>query len=260
MGASPHPETTIRRRTAGFSLVELLVVIGIIGVLVSLILPLISHVRRHARQTVCLGNLHQIGIGIASYAMDNDGSIPFGPKAPLFSPVNFYPRTGVVTSLISLQDGRPVGLGLMLSKQIFNTRHVLFCPDTDQENLADLELSLVGKGQAQCDYYYRHASGSSLYADATTDHLRLSGLGINSQGNPIRALAIDVNFLALPQLAGFGGYTRTCHGGQTANCLYSDGHAAVLDNRHNAYTVDATTNLANSFSKILDVFELADQQ
>jgi prepilin-type N-terminal cleavage/methylation domain-containing protein/prepilin-type processing-associated H-X9-DG protein len=247
------------KRSGAFTLIELLVVIGIIALLIALLVPVLGKARRSAKRTVCLSNLRQIGSAIHVYAHANNGAIPFGPKAPVFSPTNFYPRTGNVTSLISLENGDLVGLGLMLHRELANTPRVLFCPDVDQESIADTQLSLAGKGQAQADYYYRHASGGELYVDPALDHLKLASLGRNSRGQPIRALAIDVSFLTVPGLAGFGGFTRTCHGNQSVHCLFSDGHVSALDNRKGEYTVDARTNLQDSFRKILAVFETADR-
>jgi len=242
-----------------FTLVELLVVIAIIAILMALVVPAAGRARGIARRAVCMSNLRQIGQAVHHYATLHRGIIPYGPKAPMFSPTNFYPRTGNVTSLISLESGEPVGLGLMLKSELAKTPRVLFCPDVDQESIADMQLSLVGKAQAQCDYYYRHGSGGDLYVETPPDHIVLAKLGKNSRGDPIRVLAMDVNFYTVPGLAFFGGYTRTCHRGETVNALYSDGHVDALNNKKNDYTVDARKNLADSFKKIVAVFENADK-
>ena len=63
----------IRSLAWGFTLVELLVVIGIIAVLVAMLLPALNKARAQARSTVCLSNLHQIGIGLNAYAHDHRG-------------------------------------------------------------------------------------------------------------------------------------------------------------------------------------------
>jgi prepilin-type N-terminal cleavage/methylation domain-containing protein len=71
----------VRRRTGprlrpGFTLVELLVAIGIIVVLLSLLLPTLGAARRQARATQCLSNLRQIGQGFRAYATDFNGAWP----------------------------------------------------------------------------------------------------------------------------------------------------------------------------------------
>ena len=53
---------TLRR--AGFTLVELLVVVSIVGILASLLLPAINQARAAARGAVCRNNLRQFGIGL----------------------------------------------------------------------------------------------------------------------------------------------------------------------------------------------------
>lgn len=62
----------------GFTLIELLVVIGVIAVLAALLFPVFSSVRAKARQTTCVSNLKQIGIGIALYAQDSDQKFALG--------------------------------------------------------------------------------------------------------------------------------------------------------------------------------------
>jgi prepilin-type N-terminal cleavage/methylation domain-containing protein/prepilin-type processing-associated H-X9-DG protein len=60
----------------GFTLTELLVVIGLIAVLVSLLLPAVGKAKSAANAAACLSNLRQMGIGWTMYMSENKGRLP----------------------------------------------------------------------------------------------------------------------------------------------------------------------------------------
>jgi prepilin-type N-terminal cleavage/methylation domain-containing protein/prepilin-type processing-associated H-X9-DG protein len=64
------------RSRKGFTLVELLVVIGIIAVLIALLMPALQRAREHANRAVCLGNLRQLAAAIIMYNNENRGHFP----------------------------------------------------------------------------------------------------------------------------------------------------------------------------------------
>jgi prepilin-type N-terminal cleavage/methylation domain-containing protein len=64
------------RRRSGFTLIELLVVIAIIAILAAILFPVFAQARESARQTTCLSNLKQIGVGVTMYLQDYDSMYP----------------------------------------------------------------------------------------------------------------------------------------------------------------------------------------
>jgi prepilin-type N-terminal cleavage/methylation domain-containing protein/prepilin-type processing-associated H-X9-DG protein len=69
-------------RNDGFTLVELLVVISIIGLLMGILLPALGRVKRTAYRTYCMSNLRQIGIAMRSYLDDNRDIFPLACAEP----------------------------------------------------------------------------------------------------------------------------------------------------------------------------------
>src|SRR6476646_8857829 len=96
-----------------FTLVELLVVIGIIALLVSILLPTLNRARESARRTKCLSNLRSIGQLVTMYANQNRGQIPIGSsgKTGWTGPSeNFY------FAYPEGANARLVGLGLIYAE------------------------------------------------------------------------------------------------------------------------------------------------
>lgn len=67
---------TAQNTRSAFTLIELLVVIAIISILAAILFPVFAKVREKARQTACLSNCRQIGLGFMQYAQDNDEHLP----------------------------------------------------------------------------------------------------------------------------------------------------------------------------------------
>jgi prepilin-type N-terminal cleavage/methylation domain-containing protein len=131
-----------RRRTRAFTLVELLVVIGIIAVLISILLPAITKAKEAANRTKCLANLRSIGQMLANYAVLNKDQIPIGAASTtggggaLLANSYWLARNssaGVSDQDVFLETGknmRYVALGLLIKARLMSEGNgeVFFCP------------------------------------------------------------------------------------------------------------------------------------
>lgn len=126
--------TSIRRASRAFSLVDVMVSIAVIGVLISLMLPTLSHVRESTRRVICQSNLRQIGLGIAQYADEWDDYLA---PSQFFTPDSQLPNNGIeLSQMMTLrtpasgkenQQGWD-GLGLLYSTYQLSAPEIFYCP------------------------------------------------------------------------------------------------------------------------------------
>lgn len=117
------------RFTKGFTLVELLVVIGIIAVLISMLLPALNKARESARLTVCLSNVRQFGNALNMYVSEHKGIWPRfyenGASGPGYT--DSYISTSLAWNTFSpAYPNERIGLGLLYP--YVKTGDIYFCP------------------------------------------------------------------------------------------------------------------------------------
>src|SRR5687768_14294435 len=115
-------------RRKAFTLVELLVVIGIIAVLIGILIPTLTKARQQSLNTKCASNLRQIGIAVHAWASENKGSLP--PRfregvQPYYQPFWSY----LAQDINAGGNPKPrYAFGSMWEKKFLANPEVFYCP------------------------------------------------------------------------------------------------------------------------------------
>ena len=230
----------------GFTLVELLVVVAIIGLLISIFLPAMGAARAQSKFVVCRANLRTIGQLVQVYATQNNDRIPRGPS---FQPAS-YPfsllgediaTTQLWTTAYEVNDeythqAEFTGLGLLARAPGKAGNEFLFCPDDAALNLTE-EGPRIGQPETNAfgSYLYRQMDimPQQIQSEGKLDNLQACDfekppvppdLGGELLRLEVQALALDSNSL------GSGVFEHLNHDGQRVNVVYKDGSTKPFDN------------------------------
>ena len=151
----------MRNKQKAFTLVELLVVIGIIALLIGILLPALNRARQQAKSTQCLANLRSIGQAAMLYATDNDDAV---------LPCSVAGQNGDDYWPILLQQGKYLPRPKVQDVNTLDSSSVLMCP-----SIADISPTSTG-------------TDSPAARVATSVVVAQAGKGVDGRAKPPGAL------------------------------------------------------------------------
>lgn len=208
-----------------FTLIELLTVIAIIGILASILIPVVGRVRESAKVAKCQSNLRQLGLGVHLYAADHNSRTP--PHFTANDPSDVVCENGVL-----LSNGRVFGqlvhedIGGRSKNAYIDAWDILYCPSVPEETYAltswvrpeEISRSNPVRNIGYIWMYRAPCGKSSYQLRGRREHLSNDRVTDRNQNAPV---AFDYGYLAAGVAVNILG--RPSH--ETAmNVLHLGGH------------------------------------
>jgi len=225
-----------RSRRSGFSLVELLVVIGIVVILIGILVPYVMKKREDDRRARCAENLRMIMAALRTYAAGNHGDFPRVTYDPARNPDGYVAFTGAASSdpFVHETQVRPndvtASLWLLVRGRMLKPPQFV-CPSTSDTPDPTSDPSEWGHrsnfaGPGHLSYSYA-SPFSSAPAYKLNDYLPADfalvadkNPGVSPDGSDVSAPAYDAPPFQIARA------NSTNHGRAGQNVLYTDGHVS----------------------------------
>jgi prepilin-type N-terminal cleavage/methylation domain-containing protein/prepilin-type processing-associated H-X9-DG protein len=195
----------------GFTLLELLVVMAIIGILAALLLPALGRAKDSARTTQCSSNLHQLGLAMAQYFGDNDEKYP---RITYWTQYQQYP---------------------VLARYIANSTRIFICPS------AHGETSVANYPGMLAFVTVTNQDGSAWVTEYKfNDNPKLTGGGDSPEDSTEISVARTTQLAPTEFVVALDGADWAArHAGRTKiNMGFLDGHIILVVNNFQTYTED----------------------
>ncbi|HVM62284.1 MAG TPA: type II secretion system protein [Verrucomicrobiae bacterium] len=237
--------TTISKRTSGFTLIEMLTVISVIGVLAALLLPALNTAREKSKRVGCASNLHQIGLAMFLFAADNQNHFP----SPFNNP---YPFTSTSVQSVTvnstlwytaLTNGYTTAKNFVCPDDVYSRgsgiaprSYAIVVADSNPGSKTQAGNQWIAGSRLTCPYltntsvaivaeYYGDNYGGKSYLPALGDDTSPSLVyvtGLNSSGLPLSG-----SQGAYPPLSR---HDRSAPWTYKGNYLFMDGHVEWVEN------------------------------
>jgi len=229
--ASPTLRPHATRRLRAFSLIELLVVVGIIALLISILLPVLRRAREQARTIACASNQRQILQSFYMYAQDNKGSLPVALGNHVGQ--GFYHRfayCAILMDAVGHYDYSTPGALLPYIARDAQTRERIFtCPSDGPERFAGMSLPPVPDTTRPRNFSYNF-NGWLVAGLKLTQVRRPANKILLLEEQMPSGDADQVSTIGPADATGHSSYTllTTRHGGD-ANAGFADQHVELID-------------------------------